>query len=415
MSFFRAGRRRFLVLGLLVLVLIVGFSLLRGRVQAVPMVEVQPVTKSDLTISVQARGVMEAADPVDIRSPFSGQLLQVPLQAGAAVTAGDLLAAYRIDDLTVQEERLVRDLAQAEAALQDLLQRKEESDALGEAQLAQAEAQYEQARMDWVAAQTLPPWDPDRARTEQRFKAAEGALAEAKARIAAGVAGPADEAAARAAVTAAREALAQVREQKSQVELRSPAAGTLLQVEVDAGESVMAGQLLMRLADLSTVEVVAEVDEVDIGQVRPSAAAEVTVPAYPEATFEGEVVRVAPTARREGNVAHFDVWVRVPNPDHLLRPGMSALITIAGDRRSDVVVLPLAALTVRDGVSGVFVLEGQTARFQAVETGLVSATEAEVVDGVAEGDTVVVGPPPILRALQDGTPVQPMPLGEEGP
>lgn len=415
MGFFRKGRRWLLVLGLAVLVLIVGVGFLRGRVQALPPVEVQPVGKGDLAIAVQARGVVEAADPVDIRSPFNGQLLQIPLEAGAAVAAGDLLAAYRIDDLKVQEERLVRDLAQAEAALQDLQRRREESDALGQAQLAQAEAQYEQAWMNWVDAQSLPPWDHDRARVEQQLKAAEAALEEVKARVAASAAGPAEEAAARAAVTAAREALAQVREQRSQVELRSPAAGTLLQVEVDAGESVTAGQLLMRLADLDVVEVIAEVDEVDIAQVRPGAAAAITVPAYPEQTFAGEVVRVSPTARREGNVAHFDVWVRVPNPQHLLRPGMSASVTITGDRRADVLVLPLAALTVREGSNGVFVLEGQTVRFRPVETGLVSTTQAEVIAGLGEGDTVVVGPLAILRMLQDGTPVQAIPVGDVEP
>lgn len=318
MGFFRKGRRWLLVLGLAVLVLIVGVGFLRGRVQALPPVEVQPVGKGDLAIAVQARGVVEAADPVDIRSPFNGQLLQIPLE-------------------------------------------------------------------------------------------------EVKARVAASAAGPAEEAAARAAVTAAREALAQVREQRSQVELRSPAAGTLLQVEVDAGESVTAGQLLMRLADLDVVEVIAEVDEVDIAQVRPGAAAAITVPAYPEQTFAGEVVRVSPTARREGNVAHFDVWVRVPNPQHLLRPGMSASVTITGDRRADVLVLPLAALTVREGSNGVFVLEGQTVRFRPVETGLVSTTQAEVIAGLGEGDTVVVGPLAILRMLQDGTPVQAIPVGDVEP
>jgi len=266
--------------------------------------------------------------------------------------------------LKVQEERLVRDLAQAEAALQDLQRRREESDALGQAQLAQAEAQYEQAWMNWVDAQSLPPWDHDRARVEQQLKAAEAALEEVKARVAASAAGPAEEAAARAAVTAAREALAQVREQRSQVELRSPAAGTLLQVEVDAGESVTAGQLLMRLADLDVVEVIAEVDEVDIAQVRP---------------------------------------------------GMSASVTITGDRRADVLVLPLAALTVREGSNGVFVLEGQTVRFRPVETGLVSTTQAEVIAGLGEGDTVVVGPLAILRMLQDGTPVQAIPVGDVEP
>lgn len=267
MGFFRKGRRWLLVLGLAVLVLIVGVGFLRGRVQALPPVEVQPVGKGDLAIAVQARGVVEAADPVDIRSPFNGQLLQIPLE-------------------------------------------------------------------------------------------------EVKARVAASAAGPAEEAAARAAVTAAREALAQVREQRSQVELRSPAAGTLLQVEVDAGESVTAGQLLMRLADLDVVEVIAEVDEVDIAQVRP---------------------------------------------------GMSASVTITGDRRADVLVLPLAALTVREGSNGVFVLEGQTVRFRPVETGLVSTTQAEVIAGLGEGDTVVVGPLAILRILQDGTPVQAIPVGDVEP
>lgn len=409
------GRLRYIIIGVLVLLVLSAALIVRGRGGGPPAVATQTLARADLTVTVQARGVVEAADPVDIRSPFSGELVRVPLKAGAEVAVGDLLAAYKVDDLRLQEERLARDLAQAEASLQDLLQRRDENVTLGEAQLAQAEAQYKQARMDWLDAQGLPPWDKDRARAEQKYLAAEGAWAETKARIEAEAVKPMDETAARAAVTAAREALAQVRSQKGQVELRATVDGTLLEVAVSAGEAVTAGQLLMQVAALTAVEVVAEVDEVDIGQVHAGVDAQVTALAFPTETFGGAVTRIAPTARRQGNVAHFDVWVRVQNPDRLLRPGMSALVTIAAAEQPQALVLPLAALTVREGINGIFIVDGTLVRFQPVITGLVTNTEAEVTAGAAEGTTFVIGPPPVLKVLVDGMTVQVLPPAAAGP
>jgi len=169
---------------------------------------------------------------------------------------------------------------------------------------------------------------------------------------------------------------------------------------------VQPGQRIARIARLDVVEVVAEVDETDLGRVRPGLTARVTSLAYPEETFAGEVVRIAPIARRVGEVGVFDVTLRVTNRGQLLRPGMTVTIDIETERLEAVVAVPNAALTVRDGRNGVFVIENGVARFRPVETGLATATEVAILSGLEPGEMIVAGPPGALRTLADGDAVR---------
>src|SRR5262245_373849 len=97
------------------------------------------------------------------------------------------------------------------------------------------------------------------------------------------------------------------------------------------------------MADLTTMQVRAKVDEVDIGQVRPGQRVRVSVDAYPGRSFEGGVAKIEPLAVVEQNVTLFPVLVRLANPEDLLRPGMNADVSIEIAAREDVVAVPNAA------------------------------------------------------------------------
>lgn len=408
MSWLRSLWGRALVLATLVLLIVAGNAARAARAPRGLEVETLTVGPGEFSLDVNAPGVVEAADPVEVRAPLTARLLEVLVEPGDTVEAGQVIARYDAEDLRVQAARLEQELAQARAQLNDLEKRSAGQEELAEAQLAQAEARLRQARLDLEAVtRTTAPGDPERRRAEQRVQEAEAALAELRSRLATESVSSSELAAARAAVGAAQAALTQVRAQLADVELRAPEAGTVLAVEAESGASVSAGALIASIARLEVVEVVAEVDEIDIGRVRPGLSAEVTTLAYPDRTFSATVTRLAPAARRQEDVAVFDVRLRVDNREGLLRPGMTVDVAIHAERRSGVLVVPYAAVTVRDGRTGVFAVVDGTARFRPVETGLSTETEVIVTSGLAGGEVIVTGPPAALRVLADGQRVQP--------
>lgn len=402
MTLLRSTAGRLALLAVLV-VLVVVVNVVRGagssRETEVEGLEVAP---GDLTVDVRATGVAQAFEPVEIRAPLNGRLVEVAVEAGDQVSPSDLIARYDAEDLQVQVNRLQQDLAQARAHLAQLLERQAAAGEQAASQLTQAESRVRQARIALHSVLHLPTWDLERKQAEERLNEAEAALAELQARLEAEQVSAEEISAARTAVRAAEAALAQAQAQLAGTDLTTPDGGTVLEVLVEPGEAVTAGQLIARIARLDVVEVVAEVDETDIGRIKPGLSARVTTLAYPDRTFTAQVTRIAPIARRQGQVGVFDVTLRVENGEELLRPGMTVTVDIEAERRSGDLVVPSAALTVREGRNGVFVIQDGVARFRPVTTGLTTATQAAITGGLQAGEIIVVGPPAVLRTLADG-------------
>lgn len=406
MPLLRTTAGRLVVLAALLALVIAGNAVRGSRAPQGIEVDGLEVVTTDLTVDIRASGVTHAADPVEIRAPLSGRLVDVTVEPGDQAAVDHVIARYDTEDLRVQVGRLQQELAQARAQLADLLNRRSAAEEQAGPQLAQAESRVRQARLALQGVLQLPEWDLERKQAEERVREAEAALVELKSRLEGEQVSAEQIAAARASVTAAEAALAQAQARLVDVELRTPEAGTVLEVLVEPGESVTAGQLIARIARLDVVEIIAEIDETDVGSVKPGLTARVNSLAYPDRTFTAEVVRLSPVARRQGQVGVFDVTLRAENGEQLLRPGMTVSVDIESERRSGVLVVPNAALTVRDGRNGVFVIENGSARFQPLETGLSTATQVEVLDGLKAGDVIVAGPPAALRVLADGDAVR---------
>src|SRR5206468_4030995 len=117
------------------------------------------------------------------------------------------------------------------------------------------------------------------------------------------------------------------------------------------------GTVLFKMANLDTVQIRALVDETDIGKVQPGMLSTITVDAYPNRPFEGSVLKIEPQATVQQNVTMFNVLVRIPNPGHLLKPGMNTEVEIHVGRRDNALAIPNAALrTQRDVASAAQVL-----------------------------------------------------------
>ncbi|MBT9259035.1 MAG: efflux RND transporter periplasmic adaptor subunit [Clostridiales bacterium] len=217
---------------------------------------------------------------------------------------------------------------------------------------------------------------------------------------------PEELAAARASLTAAQENLRQLQDLLQKAEVRAPKAGTILKLSAAAGVTVAAGTPLLTLASLDPIALLAQVDENDRSSVAVGQPATVTVQAYPGETFSGEVASISPLAQRQGDMAVFIVEVRIDNAKGLLFPGMSGRVAIQVRKEENVLILPYQALTARQGQAGVFVAEGNTARFVPVVLGSQTATEAVVKEGLKPGDEVIIGPPDVLPKLRDGSPIR---------
>src|SRR3989442_5109642 len=146
--------------------------------------------------------------------------------------------------------------------------------------------------------------------------------------------------------------------------LRAPLAGTIITKNVELGTVISSpttdvggGTVLFKMANLDTVQIRALVDETDIGKVQAGLLASITVDAYPNRPFEGSVLKIEPQATVQQNVTMFNVLVRIPNPSHLLKPGMNTEVEIHVGRRDNVLAVPNAALrTQRDVASAAQVL-----------------------------------------------------------
>jgi HlyD family secretion protein len=290
-----------------------------GKKQAPQAYEAVPVERRNLVVSASASGAVEPVLTVDVKSKASGEIIGMNVQTGDDVKQDQLLASI--------DPRIPRNnLAQAEANLQ-----------VAQAQLSNAKAQM--ARSDTLfKAQAITQTEYDQSKL--------------------------DYANANAAVIRARSDLENARDRMNDTKLRAPLAGTIIAKNVELGTVISSpttdvggGTVLFKMANLDTVQIRALVDETDIGKVQPGLATTITVDAYPNRPFEGTVLKVEPQATVQQNVTMFNVLVRIPNPGHLLKPGMNTEVEIHVGRRDNVLAIPNAALrTQRDVASAAQVL-----------------------------------------------------------
>lgn len=200
-------------------------------------------------------------------------------------------------------------------------------------------------------------------------------------------------------------------------EIYSPIDGIVISREVEVGQTVVSSMNVANLytiADLDNMQVVGDVDEADIGEVKVGQKVKFTVDAYPEDTFEGTVTQVRLSPTTESNVVTYEVIVSTANPDHKLIPGLTANLTIYTMSEDDAMLLPANAFTFEpqdfpdakglpkagapldksklgDDQRGVWVVEGDALVNKAVTIGTTNGIKTTVTGGLADGAVVAVG------------------------
>lgn len=214
----------------------------------------------------------------------------------------------------------------------------------------------------------------------------------------------------------AREQLAQAQEevQRAQTNLgyatiTSPIDGIVLSKAVEEGQTVAASfstpELFTIAQDLTNMQVVADVDEADIGGVREGCRVTFTVDAYPNDVFSGEVTQVRQEATNTNNVVTYEVVISAPNTELKLKPGLTANVTIFTSELHDVLTVPTKALRYtpeKETVGGrnivpsqakhkVWVLEGNSVKAIAVEIGQSDGSNTQIISGLTEGQEIISG------------------------
>jgi Cu(I)/Ag(I) efflux system membrane fusion protein len=184
-------------------------------------------------------------------------------------------------------------------------------------------------------------------------------------------------------------ALAKNGEAKRSMTFRSPVAGVVTEKKALQGMRFMPGEMLYQVADLSSVWVLADVFEQDIGLVKPGAKAKIAINAYPGKVFEGNITYVYPTLKVETRTAQ--VRIEMPNRDLLLKPGMFAQVELGVAGKSNAVTVPVSAV-IDSGTRQIVLVQIKEGRFEPreVKLGARGDNYAEVLDGVKDGEQVVV-------------------------
>lgn len=332
--------------------------------------ETAAVTRTDIHNSVTATGTVEPVTLVDVGTQVSGIIDKLYVDYNDHVKAGQLIA--EMDKVTLESE-----LEQAEA------------------QLSSSKTEYEYRMKEYL-------------RTEQLYKKELVSDAEY------------DEAlylyeTAKNAYEQNKASIVGVRRNLGYATITSPIDGVVISRAVEEGQTVAAGfetPTLFTIAnDLKDMQVVADVDEADIGYVAEGQRVEFTVDAYPDDVFTGNVKQVRLEATTESSVVTYEVVISASNPDLKLKPGLTANVTIYTLDRQDVCAVPSKALRfVPDtellsklglSVSGVpagtaasgtvWVVDGQTVRPVSVSTGVTDGDVTEIISGIQEGELVALG------------------------
>jgi HlyD family secretion protein len=317
------------------------------------------VARGNVRISVTATGTLEAVRTVQVGSQISGQIAALHADYNSQVKKGQLLA--EIDPRTFKSQVLTEEAQNAAAAAR---MQSSQADLINqEANLVQVEANlkvaqvahentlllYERAKQ-LMQKGLIPQADLDVARTNAESSSAKIVQAEAQVRSA------------QAQIRSRQAGVEQVKSDivgaKAQLEraqinldltrIYSPVDGVVISRSVDIGQTVaasMSAPVLFLIAnDLTRMQVKANIDEADIGKITPDVRVSFTVDAYPNDTFNGQILEVRLEPQTVQNVVTYGVIVGVDNPQLKLKPGMTTNLTMIVDEHNDVLTVPNAAL-----------------------------------------------------------------------
>jgi macrolide-specific efflux system membrane fusion protein len=348
-------KRKYLIIGGLALaaVIVIGWVVFANKPtqKSKAGYKTAKVLKRDLSATVQATGTVKAVVGAEVKvgARTPGKVIDLPITVGDKVEQGQILAKIEQDDLTARvklQEAIVAETRAEESRLVKDLER------------------------DRLLRQTnsIP---------EQKMDQTEALHAIAKAR----------RLKAEAELDVANTLL-------SYATITAPISGTVAAVSTIQGETVITGlnsPTFVKIIDLDRLEVLAYVDENDIGRVRVDQDAIFTVSAHPSTEFKGKVTAIYPSGTIQDNVVYYITSVSVDNSEGKLMPDMTANVLIFLDQRKGVLTVPNRAVQREGNRKFVMALSKGSPEKRYVEVGWKDQAHTEILEGVREGDLVIIG------------------------
>jgi HlyD family secretion protein len=384
-----------------------------------------PVESSPLTVRIRASGKVQPVRTVNVSPATSDIVEELLVEQGDRVEAGQVIARMKNDTLQAEVAQAQARVAQAQARLDEALAGNRPQDiAQGQARVEQAQANVAQAEarlnlandrvernrflegQGAVSQDTLDGALNEAATARASLAQAQAALREAERSLELLQSGSRSE-----QITSARaqlqEALAGL--ESAQVRLddsfvRAPFSGIVTQRYATAGAFVAPTTTASAAAAATSsaiialaegLEVLAEVPEVDISQIRAGQQVEIVADAYPSEVFQGRVRLIAPEAVVEQNVTSFQVRIELLTGLDQLRSQMNVDAVFLGDQVENALVVPTVAIVTQGGETGVLVPDQDNRiRFQPVTLGPAVGNQTQILDGVTEGDRIFIDLPP---------------------
>lgn len=278
--------------------------------------------------TVEGKGFVQAKNRVDVRAQVSGTVDEVPVQEGTTVKAGQVIARLSNDGLAQQARQAEIDLTSTQNNLANLLQ--------PPGTASDADIQAQQIKIDQLKL-TLASRERDLA-----------------------------------ALT-----------------ISAPVGGTIIARNINMGDRPGTNQVIATIADYSSMQVVAGIDELDVGKIKVGLPAKITVEALRGKAYDATVTKIAPSGTTSQGVTTYPVTLTIPNAKGILA-GMTANVSILADQRQGVLYVPVEAVQRKGDQQLVRLVKNDEVTQVEVKTGLSTDTVVEVVSGLNERDQVVI-------------------------
>lgn len=420
-------KKLLIIIGIVVIVGVLVYWNLTSSAVKKTDVQAETALTREIVEMVSASGRVQPQTKVNITSEVTGEIIALKVKEGDAVQAGNLL-------IVLDTVKLRSDVDQATYAMTEV-----------EARLEGSKANLDQAKEEYERQEKLYK---DKLTSEIVYTNAKYAYLNASASYAA----------IQAQAKQLQARYTQQLDYLSKAKIRAPMDGVITFVDCEVGEIAPAqtaftqGKTLMTISNLSVFEVAVEVDETEVNKIDLGQSADIQVDAFPDTSFNGEVVEIGNTALVTGygtqdQSTNFKVKVIFKDANVRIRPGMSATVDIITNKKDNVLTVPYSAIVMRsldldslqkarsgqeseeastvtkvhaaestDGesdssvatanepkdIKGVFLVKDGQARFMNVETGIADQKNIEITANLESGDTVITGPYRVLRTIKDG-------------
>ena len=358
------NKKVWMTIGAVAVIVLVVWLLSGGKKEEEVTFETAKVERKNITTSVTATGTIEPVTSVTVGTQVSGIVSKLYVDYNSIVKKGQVIAELDKTNLTSELNTSHANLNSAQSTLNYETANFNRYQTLYEKGLVSAH-DFENARLSYEKA--------------------------------------------RESVKSAQQSVNKAQTNLGYATITSPIDGVVLSKAVEEGQTVAASfntpELFTIAKDLTDMQVIADIDEADIGGVKEGQRVSFTVDAFPDDHFEGQVKQVRQKATTSSNVVTYQVVISAPNKDLKLMPGLTANVTIYTMEKNDVLAAPAKALRfvpneallkkdqkIEDceGNSKVWTLEGDTFKAHKVETGLSNGMLTEIISGISEGTDVLV-------------------------